>query len=271
MSSISAENVLTSLLEEPKLEEKRFMHLQSLVKVPWLAVPVSEWPPASKWLAEQLPNGDPSFTSNNIRIFYNKNHLTVCFQENHRFKVNIETEIKDGATKEQCFGKGKIITSSKVLEIARNNYVVKKYEDIQNIFLTSKTKEWLETGWSLTESGKIFEVSYQEMVCLKIGVDFVSIRFNNKYAGRFYTPHNVRLHLFKGACKTFDEVLKLGRNEHPEVTSEPKLNDNAFSCGKHCPTIRFVDDEKASCENKTGRARCPYQINIPYTRLVSHI
>ena len=50
MSSISAENVLTLLLEEPKLEEKRFMHLQSLVKVPWLAVPVSEWPPASKWL-----------------------------------------------------------------------------------------------------------------------------------------------------------------------------------------------------------------------------
>ena len=99
MSSISAESVSTLLLEEPKLEEKRFMHLQSLVKVPWLAVPVSEWPPASKWLAEQLPNGDPSFTSNNIRIFYNKNHLTVSFQENHRFKVNIETEIKDGASK----------------------------------------------------------------------------------------------------------------------------------------------------------------------------
>ena len=50
MSSISAESVSTLLLEEPKLEEKRFMHLQSLVKVPWLAVPVSEWPPASKWL-----------------------------------------------------------------------------------------------------------------------------------------------------------------------------------------------------------------------------
>ena len=116
MSSISAENVLTSLLEEPKLEEKRFMHLQSLVKVPWLAVPVSEWPPASKWLAEQLPNGDPSFTSNNIRIFYNKNHLTVCFQENHRFKVNIETEIKDERRKSNVSVKVKLLPAAKHLK-----------------------------------------------------------------------------------------------------------------------------------------------------------
>ena len=124
--------MLTLLLEEPKLEEKRFMHLQSLVKVPWLAVPVSEWPPASKWLAEQLPNGDQTFTNDNIQIRYKKNHLKVLFQESHQFEANIELEIKEGAPKEQCFGKGKIITSSKELEIARNNYVVEKYKKFQN-------------------------------------------------------------------------------------------------------------------------------------------
>ena len=76
--------------------------------------------------------------------------------------MNIETEIKDGATKEKCFGKGKIITSSKALEIARNNYVVKKYGDIQNIFLTSKTKEWLHMGWSLAKIEQIVKVAFKK-------------------------------------------------------------------------------------------------------------
>ena len=76
--------------------------------------------------------------------------------------MNIETEIKDGATKKQCFGKGKIITGSKALETARNNYVVKKYKNIQNIFLTSKTKEWLYIGWSLAKIGQIVKVAFKK-------------------------------------------------------------------------------------------------------------
>ena len=264
---MSAINILTLLLQEPKLEEKRFMHLQSLVPVPFLAIPVSKWPPASKWLSIKKPNGVQGFSSANIEIYYEKKHLIICFEENHQFEVDIETEIPTNATESQCFGKNKIITSSIALEQARNNYVVNHFQTIQNTFLTTAVEKWLRVGWTLTTDRKIVVLSYKPFVLLKVGVDFVSMRFNHQYAGRFYTPHNVRLELFSSFCKTFAEAINLGRNDYAEVASEPhRENNNLFTMGKHCPAISFVNSETASPPtNIRGRPRCEWQLNIPYT------
>lgn len=266
MSSISAESVSTLLLEEPKLEEKRFMHLQSLVKVPWLAVPVSEWPPASKWLVvgKTLCTENLEITIHNQIIevaFDNLDERLICdFGEPIPVDVGLATYF----SKSKADGKG-LFTKCKALDIARQNLLQQKHQEkVGNFFLLNPIREWKNYTLDYKDDGEYHLFYYEKMVKLKIGMDFVELYFKDDKAGRFAIPHRIREHYYPTHCFAFDAMWKIPANNLKEAPLQPTFTDDTFYCGKCCPAIEFVDSTAATVVS-AERERCPFLLNIPYT------
>eukprot|EP00944_MAST-04C_sp_MAST-4C-sp1_P015008 g15008.t1 len=259
-------NILTLLLQEPKLEEKRFMHLQSLVSVPFLAIPVSKWPSASKWIQSErilyTEHLKLEIVKNIVKISFDGLEETLVYEFDKEIPVDVGLTTYFSNAKDDKKG---FFTKSKELDVARSNLLQKNYrEKVGNFFLLSTVAEWKNYNIESKKENGCHIFYYQNMLALHVGMDFVELFFHENKAGRFATPHAIRQHYYPTHCCAFDELGDIPENILKEVSNQPRFHEDTFTCGKYCPAIEFSNNYAASVVDAT-RELCPHLLNIPCT------